>query len=312
MTMDIKIELRDVSKAYGSMEAVRDIDLAVRAGECLALVGHNGAGKSTLIKLMLGLITPSRGHISVMGQTPDSKGFDRIKQRTGFLPEQIMFQYNMTGRETLEFYSRLKKAPLDCLDELFTRVDLLPAADNRISTYSKGMRQRLGLAQALIGSPDLLILDEPTSGLDPASRQNVYRIINQAKQAGVTVLISSHALTELDERIDRVAILNRGRLVALGEIAELRREIGLKSEIRISSDHMAAFAEHFSGRFPEQKFMNGMASLRCPVGDKMALIRELMTLNIPIEDIEVIEPSLEQVFMAYTDKDQNSQEVPNG
>jgi len=292
------IMLTSVTKKYGTLTAADRVDLAVQAGECLALVGHNGAGKSTLIKMVLGLIAPDGGQVRVMGQDPLSPGFKVVRRMTGFLPEQVLFQNNMTGRETLEFYARLKGASLKDQDDLFRRVDLLAAADNRISTYSKGMRQRLGLAQALIGKPALLILDEPTSGLDPASRRNVYGILHEMKLAGCAVLISSHALTELDDRIDRVAILNRGRLAALGTIPDLRRNMGLPTEIRIQApaESLQAVAQHFKDKCQ----LNGVAQLDCATREKVAFLKELMALNIPLDNIEVRDPSLEQVFLAYS------------
>lgn len=300
--MKPNIELISVTKEYGRTKAVDAIDLTVLAGECLALVGHNGAGKSTLIKVVLGLIKPTLGTVKVIGHDPAEASFSRTRKKIGFLPEQVLFQNNMTGRETLEFYSRLKGSASEGLNDLFRRVDLFQAADDRIATYSKGMRQRLGLAQALIGSPELLILDEPTSGLDPSSRQNVYGIIHEMKRAGVTILLSSHALTELDDRIDRVAILNKGHLAAVGTIPDLRRHIGLAAEISIhapeSSVHV--LAQHFSNRFEANCFDNNVARLYCPMDQKVALLKEIMDLNIAFTDIEVNDPSLEQVFMAYT------------
>ncbi|PCI51109.1 MAG: ABC transporter ATP-binding protein [Alphaproteobacteria bacterium] len=300
------IELISVTKDYGRTKAVDNIDFGVAPGECLALVGHNGAGKSTLIKMVLGLTRPTKGRVTVMGHDPMATSFNRVRKTIGFLPEQVLFQNNMTGRETLDFYARLKGASVDGLDDLFCRVDLLSSADDRIATYSKGMRQRLGLAQALIGSPELLILDEPTSGLDPASRQNVYGIINDMKSAGTTILISSHALTELDSRIDRVAVLSRGKLVALGTIAELRQNIGLPSEIKIQApaESLKILTRHFGGKC----LINGAARFSCPAGGKIAILKELMDLNIPLADIEMNDPSLEQVFLALTHKERQADE----
>ncbi|MCF6215464.1 MAG: ABC transporter ATP-binding protein [Emcibacter sp.] len=294
------IELTSLSKFYGKTEALAAIDLAIAPGDCLALVGHNGAGKSTLIKMVLGLIRPTSGRAVVMGHDPMSAPFNRIRKKIGFLPEQVLFQNNLTGWETLTFYARLKGASLKDLEGLFHRVDLYEAMNNRISTYSKGMRQRLGLAQALIGSPELLILDEPTSGLDPASRQNVYNIINDMKRNGATILISSHALTELDDRIDRVAVLNRGKIVGLGSVAELRREINISSEIIIHApnDTMEILSEHFEGKF----FVNGAARISCPANEKISFLRELIGLDIPLSDIEVNDPSLEEIFLELARK----------
>ncbi|MCF8474621.1 MAG: ABC transporter ATP-binding protein [Emcibacter sp.] len=300
--MKPNIELISVTKEYGRTKAVDVIDFSVLAGECLALVGHNGAGKSTLIKMVLGLTSPTRGTVNVFGYNPSHIAFSQMRKKIGFLPEQVLFQNNMTGRETLEFYSRLKGVACDDLNDLFRRVDLFQAADDRIGTYSKGMRQRLGLAQALIGSPKLLILDEPTSGLDPSSRQNVYGIIHEMKQAGVTILLSSHALTELDDRIDRVAIVNKGHLTAVGTIPNLRHNIGLAAEIIIygTDISMQSLAQHFSNRFSADCFEYNVAHLHCPMNEKVALLKEIMALNISFTNIEINDPSLEQVFMAYT------------
>jgi len=299
------IELTSITKEYGKTKAVNQVDLAVIPGECLALVGHNGAGKSTLIKLVLGLVKPTSGTVRVMGLNPLDSAFNAQRRNIGFLPEQVLFQNNMTGRETLAFYASLKGASKKGLSDLFYRTDLFWAADHRIATYSKGMRQRLGLAQALIGTPKLLILDEPTSGLDPASRQNVYGIINEMKLAGATILISSHALTELDHRIDRVAILNKGRLAALGTSRDLRRHIGLPSEIKIQApaDSIKALAQHFASKYQDKGFLNGAAYFTCPTEGKAAFLKELMALDIPITDVEVNDPSLEQVFLAYTQQE---------
>ena len=302
------IRLDNVSKQYGDHYAVRDIDLAIGQGECLALVGHNGAGKTTLIKLVLGLTQPTNGQLSIMGNSPQHANFNRLRQDIGFLPGQVLFQTNMTGREILTFYSRLKRADKAEIEPLFERVDLLGAVDDKISTYSKGMRQRLGLAQALIGQPKILILDEPTSGLDPLSRQTVYSIIDQVKNDGATVFISSHALTELDDRIDRVAIMNQGQLVALGDIDELRQNIGLKSKIKIylnklDADKLIAHFPRFTEGFNDAQ---NLLSLACEVKDKPHLLQEIFKLNLQVQNVEIFDPSLEQVFMKYTQHDEKA------
>ncbi|PCI87406.1 MAG: ABC transporter ATP-binding protein [Hyphomicrobiales bacterium] len=303
------IRLDNISKQYGKHFAVRDIDLAIGQGECLALVGHNGAGKTTLIKLVLGLIQPTNGQLSIMGNSPQHANFNQLRKDIGFLPEQVLFQTNMTGREILTFYSRLKNANKTEIEPLFERVDLCDAADDKISTYSKGMRQRLGLAQALIGQPKILILDEPTSGLDPLSRQTVYSIIDEVKNAGATVFISSHALTELDDRIDRVAIMNQGQLVALGNVDALRENIGLKSivKIRVNQADANKLIGHFPAFFDNRNEQKNTVSLACNVKDKVHLLRDILMLGIQLQNIEIDDPSLEQVFMKYTQHDEVTQ-----
>ena len=203
------VEIERASKRYGTIDAVRDVSLALEPGETVALVGHNGAGKTTLLKLMLGLARPSAGTIRVLGEDPAAGEF-AARRRLGYLPESVSFNAALTAREILSFYARLKDEPVAKTLALLDRVGLARAAARRVGTYSKGMRQRLGLAQALIGDPKLLLLDEPTTGLDPALRLEFYEIVEELRARGATVVLSSHALTELEERARRVVIMSEG------------------------------------------------------------------------------------------------------
>lgn len=282
--------------------ALDAVTLEVSAGECIALVGPNGAGKSTLIKLCLGLLEPSAGNINVLGGNPMDRTFSRVKSRIGFLPEQVMFQPALTGAETMRFYARLKGADCRKNGEIIERVQLSDAIDRRVATYSKGMRQRLGLAQSLIGSPDLLLLDEPMSGLDPEARGNFFSILVEEMQRGAAVILFSHILTELEARTDRVAILSRGRLKALGTVGQLRSELNLHPRIRLKAnrEQMKKLAARLEGRFGPATFMNGAAVLNCARKDKMDLLRELMNVDATFENLDIIEPGLDQIFAAHT------------
>jgi Cu-processing system ATP-binding protein len=222
-----------IEKSYRKLRALRDVSFELGPGRLSALVGHNGAGKTTLIKLMLGLIHADRGAIRVLDQNPAAGEFS-ARRLLGYLPENVAFNAALTGRETLTFYARLKQIKPSHAWPLLDRVGLTDAADRRVATYSKGMRQRLGLAQALLGTPRVLLLDEPTTGLDPALRQTFYEILGEMRDGGATVLISSHALNELEDRAEHVLIMNRGRLVAQGTLAQLRSLSQLP--IRISLD----------------------------------------------------------------------------
>jgi Cu-processing system permease protein len=227
------IRTEGLSRRYGKAYVVRNVDLAIAAGECVALVGHNGAGKSTLIKMALGLLQPSEGRVELLGEDPAGHRGVAFRRGIGFLPENVAFAPAMTGREVLAFYVRLKQLPAASGDPLLERFGLAAAARRRVGTYSKGMRQRLGLAQALLGAPRVLFLDEPTTGLDPESRRMVYGIVSELRDAGATVLLSSHALTEIGEKADRIAVMKQGHLVACGTMAELRRLADLPVRIRV-------------------------------------------------------------------------------
>ncbi len=202
--------------------AVRDLNLRVEAGEVYGLLGPNGSGKSTTLKIILGLASPTRGRTKIFGR---DSSLVESRQAVGFLPENPYFYKFLTGEETLRFFgklcrvngSRLKSRVRDLLE----LVGLTNARDQRLSTYSKGMLQRIGLAQALINEPKLVVLDEPTAGVDPAGSRDIRNLIVDLKQRGITVLLSSHLLTQVQEICDRVGILARGVLVREGHLEEL-------------------------------------------------------------------------------------------
>jgi Cu-processing system ATP-binding protein len=283
------IDISGVSKRFGEIEAVRGVDLALAPGECVALVGHNGAGKSTLFKMILGLARPSAGRIAVLGEDPNGRRATELRRQLGFLPESVVFPPTMTGRELLDFYARLKRLPVARNRALLERVGLGEAARRRVATYSKGMRQRLGLAQALLGAPRVLLLDEPTSGLDPASRQSFYALLGEVRDAGATVLLSSHALSEIEDRTDRIAVMSRGRLVACGTLAELRGAADLPVRIRIQ---LAAGAPPSAAwkRLDERRF-----EIACVNGAKLEALREVAALGA-VADIEIMPPTLDQIY----------------
>ena len=202
--------------------AVRDLNLRVEAGEVYGLLGPNGSGKSTTLKIILGLASPTRGRTKIFGR---DSSLVESRQAVGFLPENPYFYKFLTGEETLRFFgklcrvngSRLKSRVRDLLE----LVGLTNARDQRLSTYSKGMLQRIGLAQALINEPKLVVLDEPTAGVDPAGSRDIRKLIADLKQRGITVLFSSHLLTQVQEICDHVGILARGVLVREGRLEEL-------------------------------------------------------------------------------------------
>jgi len=225
---DAAVAVRGLTKVFSipfrqqAVVAVRDLDLKVGAGEVYGLLGPNGSGKSTTLKIILGLISPTRGRTEIFGR--DSL-LVQSREAVGFLPENPYFYKYLTGNETLRFFGKLcglRGARLkNRVNELLKLVGLTAARDRRLATYSKGMLQRIGLAQALIHEPKLLVLDEPTAGVDPAGSREIRDLIVDLRQRGITVLLSSHLLAQAQEICDRVGILANGVLVCEGRLEEL-------------------------------------------------------------------------------------------
>lgn len=299
------VKSSNVSMKFKAVDALSNVSLDVAPGEQVALLGHNGAGKTTLFRLILGFIKPTAGSISIAGFTPGSDG---ARRTVSYLPEQVAFPKMLTGREVVRFYARLKGAALDDVQSVLAKVDLVEAADRRVDTYSKGMRQRLGLAQALVGKPDLLLLDEPTSGLDPLSRQHFYELIADVARQGGAVLLSSHGLSELEAKTDRVAILRKGQLVANGPLADLQREANLPIRIRVRASANAVdkvHAEIGGGR------INGASvELFCGQGEKMRILSKISGFGAQVEDVDVAAPTLDEVYRFFSKIGAN--EAPRG
>jgi len=289
--------MRGVTRRYGRQDAVRDLDLTLRAGECVGLVGHNGAGKTTLIKMMLGLVRPSAGSVQVLGEDPAAGAAARARRDLGYLPENVALHPSMTGAETLAFYARLKRQPVAGNAALLERVGIAGAARRRVGTYSKGMRQRLGLAQALLGRPRALLLDEPTSGLDPALRLSFYEIIHDLRRDGAMVLLSSHALAELEGQVDRVVVMNQGRKVADGSIADLRGLAAIQPRIRLRLPRAPrAVANGPDAWAGWTSVSEGVLELSCEESEVASVLRGL---PICAQDIEIVRPSLDDLYAAF-------------
>lgn len=295
------IQLDELVKRYGDAVVVNGVSLSVSSGECLLLAGHNGAGKTTLMKLMLGLTRPTRGQVRVLGDNPALTSSVAGRGRLGFLPESVAFQQAMTGREVLNFYANLNGTARSHCQYLLERVGLEAAADNRVQTYSKGMRQRLGLAQALLGDPQLLLLDEPTTGLDPSLRQHFYEIIGDMKDKGITTLICSHALNAFEARVDRIAIMKHGSLVACGTLAELSHQATLpvKVKIGVTAGQSSTLAERLGDAAGICHVNSKSVDLECLQSAKMAMFKRITELGELVEDIEITPPRLDDIYNFY-------------
>ncbi|CUJ69689.1 Daunorubicin/doxorubicin resistance ATP-binding protein DrrA [Achromobacter xylosoxidans] len=287
------VTLAGVSKHYGAQRAIDGLDLQLREGECVALAGHNGAGKSTLIKLVLGLIRPTDGRVTLFGEDAHSRAAARLRDRVGYLPETVALHPSLTGVETLAFYARLKRRSLSGNPALLEKVGIAGAAHRRVGGYSKGMRQRLALAQALLGEPRVLLFDEPTTGLDPASRLMFYEIVHELRAAGATILLSTHALSELAGHADRIVVMKAGRKIADGAMSALRRDTGLPIRIRLT------LAEPQSGTLlarPWRRLDACRYELACQERDKVEAIRGIGAIAAPIADLDIQAPSLDDIY----------------
>ncbi len=287
-------------KSFGDTHAVRGIDLKVRRGEVFGFLGPNGAGKSTVVKIILGLVKATAGEVTVLGHRAGSL---TARRQIGFLPEMFRFHEWMHASEFLEFHGRLAGLTRETrrrrASEMLDLVGLAPRRRDRLATFSKGMLQRIGLAQALLAEPPLVVLDEPTSALDPIGRRDVRDIIRDLRAAGTTVFLNSHLLSEVEQVCDRVAIINRGQIVAAGDLRELLevREV----ELRLGDGAEAAL--HAAGLTPVARGSAvGRYTLTARGDDEIARISaHLASVGVPIYEIHSRSDSLEDLFVRLAD-----------
>lgn len=288
-----------LTKCFQSVEALKQVSLALQPGKRVALLGHNGAGKSTMMKIILGLIPFDSGEVSVCGEAPGSAA---ARMQVAYLPENVAFHPALTGEEQISHYLSLRGENPRIAPQLLARVGLAHAARRRIGTYSKGMRQRVGLAQSLIGRPRLLVLDEPTSGLDPVSRRDFYDLLDGLSADGTAILLSSHVLTEVEARTDSILILSGGQLVAEGTLADLRAQAALPITLLVRPAEGRATS--LAAVFPEATIgSDGMLRFSCPQADKLPLLASITALGPEVADLDVIPPSLEDIYSHFSRRD---------
>ncbi|WP_411964896.1 ATP-binding cassette domain-containing protein [Haloferax sp. YSMS24] len=281
--------------------AVNDLSFTVESGEVFGFLGPNGAGKSTTINMLLDFVRPTSGSIRVLGYDAQAESVD-VRRRTGVLPEGYDVYDRLTGREHVEFAIESKEAD-DDPDELLSRVGLdAEAAGRRAGGYSKGMAQRLALAMALAGSPDLLILDEPSSGLDPAGAREMRDIVREEADRGATVFFSSHVLGQVEAVCDRVGILRKGELIAEDSIDGLRDRVEAEAILRIDVEGDADV--------DAVRALDGVSSVDadgdrlvvgCTDDAKTRVINAIESSGATVSDFETDSASLEDIFLAYTE-----------
>ncbi|WNC71801.1 ABC transporter ATP-binding protein [Thalassotalea psychrophila] len=290
------ISLQNVGKKYQQLAALESVSMNLNQGEVLGLFGHNGAGKTTMMKLILGVVSPTSGSVEVMGMAPDSKEAWHSRAKIGYLPENVSFYEQLTGLEVLTYFAKLKgynkKAAIDLLEQ----VGISHAMKRQVKTYSKGMRQRLGLAQAFIGEPKLLLLDEPTVGLDPIATADFYRTVDQLKTNGSSIILCSHVLPGVEQHIDRAMILSAGRVLAAGTLSELRKNADLPVRIKPKGLNGAVSSDPKLNQFLTSELEQ--QTLFVPEQDKLTILKQLLSYDA-MDDIQIEPANLEQLYQHY-------------
>ena len=295
------IELDGLTKQFDDVLAVDGLDLTVEEGEIFGFLGPNGAGKSTTIDILLDFIRPTAGSATVLGHDAQTEG-ELVRGRTGVLPDGYHVYDRLTARQHLEFVLEMKgsdEVPMALLE----RVRIADAADRKAGGFSKGMRQRLVLAMALVSDPDLLILDEPSTGLDPNGAREMREIIREENERGTTVFFSSHVMEQVEAVCDRVAILDQGRLVAVDSIDGLRGASETGETLLVYTPRLdegiAARVSKLDG-VSDATIDDGHLRVTIADGSKFAVLHAIDDAVVPVQDFSVVTSSLEDLFARYT------------
>ncbi|HKX74103.1 MAG TPA: ABC transporter ATP-binding protein [Acidimicrobiia bacterium] len=310
---DAAIVARRLTKQYGEVKVVDSLDLQLRPGEVFGLLGPNGAGKTTTILMLLGLVEPTSGTIEVLGLDPARHPLE-VKGRVGYLPDAVGFYDSMTGRENLRFTAALNQVPRQEMESrisaLLEEVGLTSAADQPAGTYSRGMKQRLGIADALIKEPAILILDEPTTAIDPEGVAEMLALIrNLAEQRNVTVLLSSHLLHQVQAVCDRVAIFVRGKVVVQGAPHELAAKSKGPEVVEVQA---GGDDEKLKGALASQAFVRAIKPGRLPhtflitvdPGATNRLISALVGAGVSVNGVHRVSDDLDEVYRRYFHKEE--------
>jgi len=281
------IETKNLTKFYGKVKGIENLTLSVKKGEIFGFLGPNGAGKTTTIRTLLGYLTPTNGEAFIFGKNINDNIVD-IKREVGYIPGDLNLYSHLTGRQFLDYFASLRNTKMSLLDELLEVFDV--PLDRKIKGYSKGMKQKLGIIQAFMDDPEIVIMDEPTSGLDPLLQQKFYDFLRVQKKKGRTLFFSSHILSEVDKVCDRVGIIRNGNLVALEDVETLKGKMGKMIRVRIKEK---------PGTFKgpnNMKIENGW--IEFVTNEDVDRWIKLLS-KYTILDLEIAEFSLEDIFIHY-------------
>jgi ABC-2 type transport system ATP-binding protein len=294
---------RGLTKRYGDLVAVDDVHLTVKAGDVFGYLGPNGAGKTTSLRMLLGLIRPTAGSIELFGRDPLVQGAHALDGVAGFVEAPAFYPY-LSGRRNLRLLADYDQPRTrDRVEEVLELVELRERGDDRVGGYSHGMKQRLGIAASLLRSPRLLLLDEPTTGLDPAGMRDMRLLVRRLSGEGITVLLSSHLLAEVEELCNRVAIIRKGRIVYEGALAELRERAGRTWRLRVSDVERArtmALAQGMS----DVAATDGELLFAADENAVAALTIALGQARIGITGLRVEAATLEDMFLELTEQEE--------
>jgi beta-exotoxin I transport system ATP-binding protein len=286
-TDETVIKVKNLTKTYKDIVAVNNISFSVKKGEIFGFLGPNGAGKTTTIRTLLGFLKPNRGEAYIFGKNIKDNIVE-IRKNVGYIPGELALYEHMTGRQFLNYFNNLRNTHLPLLEELLDIFEL--PLDRKIKGYSKGMKQKMGIVQAFMDDPEIVIMDEPTSGLDPLLQQKFYDFLLNEKRKGRTMFFSSHILSEVDKICDRVAIIRQGDIVALENIENLKKKRGKKIRIKIKENPEPLLQMH------NAKIMAGW--IEFPSTENIdKLIKSISKFTIL--DLQIKEFSLEDIFMRY-------------
>jgi ABC-2 type transport system ATP-binding protein len=307
MNDDLVITTEGLTRRFGPKLAVDSLTVEVARGEVFGFLGHNGAGKTTTVRLLNGVLAPTEGRSLVLGLDPATQG-PELRRRTGVLTETPSLDERLTARENLAFFADVWGVPGSAVrgrvQELLATFELETRAEEKVGSYSQGMKQRLALARALIHDPDLIFLDEPTAGLDPVASRRVHEMILQlSKERGRAVFLCTHNLVEAQQLCDRVAVLGQGAVLAIGTPAELSRQVGgamrLQIEVESGDEQSAAEIASASDDVSRVSVDGPVLILAGPGRERVpALVSALASAGVRIHRVEPEEPSLEDVYFA--------------
>jgi ABC-2 type transport system ATP-binding protein len=304
------IMIENLSKYYGKVKGVDGISLEVKEGEIMAFLGPNGAGKTTTIKCILGLIKPTKGRITVKGMEI-GKNEKEIKRLIGYLPQRIAFPENMTGYEVLKLFSRIRGVHKDRVEQILSIVGLSADSRRKVTEYSGGMVQRLGIAVALLSDPPILILDEPTISLDPEGAYQVKKLIFELHKSGKTIILSTHILSDIEELAGRIAIFHRGKIIEVDSLPNLSKKIGLKSKMTVFLHNFSQEKKDFLQTLPLNivNFWNSTITIEISLDEKWKILKLLDVNGLEIADFTIETPSLEEVLRNYISLKGGSNEI---